>query len=143
METKAIKTTRYLNKSEIKEHLKNVEYVIMAAPSPEHFKEAPIHFTIFLNTSDNLPKDIQDAVFDKFLDENGIKNPIEVLSQIMPVGFSEGSHETLMPLLLIKKEDMVNIPSVPMFVFDFLADSENFYEAKNKSLTGWSYSYNS
>jgi len=143
MEAKAIKTTRYLNKSEIKEHLKNVEYVIMAAPSPEHFKEAPIHFTIFLNTSDNLPKDIQDAVFDKFLDENGIKNPIEVLSQVMPVGFSEGSHETLMPLLLIKKEDMVNIPSVPMFVFDFLADSENFFEAKNKSLTGWSYSYNS
>ncbi len=142
MEAKAIKTTRYLNKSEIKEHLKNVEFVIMAAPSPEHFKEAPIHFTIFLNTSDNLPKEIQDAVLNKFLDENGIRNPIEVMSQIMPVGFSEGSHETLMPLLLIKKEDMINIPSVPMFVFDFLADSDNFYEAKNKSLTGWSYSYN-
>jgi len=141
MEAKALKTTRYLEKSEIKEHLKNVEFVIMAAPSPEHFKEAPIHFTIFLNTSDNLPKDIVDAVFDKFLDENGIKNPIEVMSQVMPVGFSEGSHETLMPLLLIKKEDMMSIPSVPMFVFDFLADSENFYEAKNKSLTGWSYSY--
>ncbi len=142
MEAKAIKTTRYLNKSEIKEHLKNVEFVIMAAPSPEHFKEAPIHFTIFLNTSDNLPKEVQDAVLNKFLDENGIRNPIEVMSQIMPVGFSEGSHETLMPLLLIKKEDMINIPSVPMFVFDFLADSDNFYEAKNKSLTGWSYSYN-
>jgi len=142
MEAKAIKTTRYLNKSEIKEHLKNVEFVIMAAPSPEHFKEAPIHFTIFLNTSDNLPKEVQDAVLNKFLDENGIRNPIEVMSPIMPVGFSEGSHETLMPLLLIKKEDMINIPSVPMFVFDFLADSDNFYEAKNKSLTGWSYSYN-
>ncbi|TKI69278.1 hypothetical protein FCU45_07090 [Sulfurimonas crateris] len=141
MEAKAIRTTRYLNKSEIKEHLKNVEFIIMAAPSPEQFKESPIHFTIFLNTSDNLPKDIQDAILDKFLDENGIQNPIEMMSQIMPVGFSEGSHETLMPLLLIKKEDMVNIPSVPLFVFDFLADSENFYEAKEKSLTGWSYSY--
>lgn len=141
MEAKAIRTTRYLNKSEIKEHLKNVEFIIMAAPSPEQFKETPIHFTIFLNTSDNLPKDIQDAILDKFLDENGIQNPVEVMSQIMPVGFSEGSHETLMPLLLIKKEDMVNIPSVPLFVFDFLADSENFYEAKEKSLTGWSYSY--
>ncbi len=143
MEAKAIRTTRYLNKSEIKEHLKGVEFIIMAAPSPEKFKETPIHFTIFLNTSDNLPKDIIDAVLDKFLDENGIRNPIEVMSQIMPVGFSEGSHDTLMPLLLIKKEDMMNIPSLPMFVFDFLADSDNFYEAKEKSLTGWSYSYNS
>lgn len=143
MEAKAIRTTRYLNKSEIKEHLKGVEFIIMAAPSPEQFKETPIHFTIFLNTSDNLPKDIIDAVLDKFLDENGIRNPIEVMSQIMPVGFSEGSHDTLMPLLLIKKEDMMNIPSLPMFVFDFLADSDNFYEAKEKSLTGWSYSYNS
>jgi len=141
MEAKAIRTTRYLDKDEIKKHLKNVEFIIMAAPSPEQFKETPIHFTIFLNTSDNLPKDIQDAVLDKFLDENGIRNPIEVMSQIMPVGFSEGSHETLMPLLLIKKEDMLSIPSVPMFVFDFLADSDNFYEAKEKSLTGWSYSY--
>jgi len=25
---------------------------------------------------------------------------------------------------------------------DFLADSEEFYEAKEHSLTGWSYSYN-
>ena len=143
MEAKAIRTTRYLNKSEIKEHLKGVEFIIMAAPSPEQFKETPIHFTIFLNTSDNLPKDIIDAVLDKFLDENGTRNPIEVMSQIMPVGFSEGSHDTLMPLLLIKKEDMMNLPSLPMFVFDCLADSDNFYEAKEKSLTGWSYSYNS
>jgi len=26
-------------------------------------------------------------------------------------------------------------------VMDFLADSNNFSEAKDKSLTGWSYSY--
>ncbi|MDT8339007.1 MAG: hypothetical protein RQ763_07390 [Sulfurimonas sp.] len=141
MEAKAIRTTRYLDIDEINEHLKNVEYIMMAASSPEHFKESPIHFTIFLNTSDNLPKDIQDAVLDKFLEENGIRNPIEVMSRIMPVGFSEGSHETLMPLLLIKKEDMTTVPHVPMFVFDFLADSDNFYEAKEKSLTGWSYNY--
>ncbi|MBE0514574.1 hypothetical protein [Sulfurimonas sp.] len=142
MEAKAIRTTRYLDIDEIDEHLKNVEYIMMAASSPEHFKEAPIHFTIFLNTSDNLPKDIQDAVLDKFLEENGIRNPIEVMSRIMPVGFSEGSHETLMPLLLIKKEDVTTVAHVPMFVFDFLADSDNFYEAKEKSLTGWSYNYN-
>ncbi|MDD5400302.1 MAG: hypothetical protein PHQ93_03835 [Sulfurimonas sp.] len=142
MEAAAIKTLRYLSVSEIQEHLNGVEYIIMAAPAPDNFKETPIHFTIFLNTSDNLPKDIQKAVFDKFLYEEGIKNPIEVMSQIMPVGFSEGVQETLMPMLLVKQEDMRSIPNAPMFVIDFLADSDNFSEAKDKSLTGWTYSYN-
>ncbi|MFA5233199.1 MAG: hypothetical protein WC390_02285 [Sulfurimonas sp.] len=142
MEAKAIKTLRYLSVDEIQKHLQNVEFIIMAAPSPEHFSSAPIHFTIFLNTSDDLPREIQEAIFDKFLDDNSIRNPIEIMSQIMPVGFSEGTQETPMPLLLIKHEDMRAIPNVPMLVMDFLADSDNFYEAKEKSLTGWSYSYN-
>ena len=142
MEAAAIKTLRYLSVAEIEKHLEDVEYIIMAAPAPDNFKETPIHFTIFLNTSDNLPEDIQRAVFDKFLDEEGIKNPIEVMSQIMPVGFSEGVQETLMPMLLVKQEDMRNIPNTPMFVIDFLADSNNFGEAKDKNLTGWTYSYN-
>lgn len=130
MQAEAIKTIKYLSVNEIQEHLKNVEYIMMAAPAPDHFKDTPIHFTIFLNTSQQLPKDIQEAIFDKFLDENGIRNPIEVLSQIMPVGFSKGTHETFMPLLLIKEEDMRNIPNSPMLVMDFLADSDNFSEAK-------------
>ncbi|WP_310441798.1 hypothetical protein [Sulfurimonas sp.] len=142
MEAKAIKTLKYLNVSEIQKHLNSVEYVIMATPAPEHFKDTPIHFTIFLNTSDDLPKEIQKSIFDKFLDENEIINPIEIMSQIMPVGFSEGSQETPMLLLLVKEEDMRAIPNVPMLVMDFLADSENFSEAKDKSLTGWTYSYN-
>jgi hypothetical protein len=142
LEAKAIKTLKYLNISEIQKHLNSVEYVIMATPAPEHFKDTPIHFTIFLNTSDDLPKEIQKSIFDKFLDENEIINPIEIMSQIMPVGFSEGSQETPMPLLLVKQEDMRAIPNVPMLVMDFLADSENFSEAKDKSLTGWTYSYN-
>ena len=86
----AIKTLRYLSVDEIKEHLENVEYIIMAAPAPDNFKETPIHFTLFLNTSDDLPREIQKAIFDKFLQEEGIKNAIEVMSQIMPVGFSQG-----------------------------------------------------
>lgn len=142
MNPQAIKTLKYLNVDEIQKHLENVEYIIMAAPAPEYFKDTPIHFTIFLNTSDNLPKNIQEAVFDKFLDENDIKKPTEIMSQIMPVGFSETSQGSLMPLLLVKEEDMRNIPNVPMFVLDFLADSDNFSEAKDRSLTGWSYSYN-
>jgi hypothetical protein len=138
----AIKTLKYLSIDEIKKNLDGVEYIIMAAPAPDNFKETPIHFTVFLNTSDDLPKDIQEAILDKFLYQEEIKNPNEIMSQLMPVGFSQGVQDTLMPMLLINQSDIMSIPNTPMFVIDFLADSNNFKEAKEKSLTGWSYSYN-
>ena len=142
MVAKAINTDKYFTLDEIQKHLQNVEYIIMAAPAPEHFKDTPIHFTIFLNTDDKLPQDIKDAILDKFLDENSIKNPRELISQLMPVGFSMSAQDTPMPLLLIKPEDQKSIPYSVMHVMDFLADSEKFFEAKNEKLTGWTYSYN-
>jgi len=142
LEAKAIKSLEYLDVDAIDKYLEGVEYIIMAAPSPEHFKESPIHFTIFLNTTQNFPQEIQEAIFGKFLIENSITNPQEIMSQLMPVGFSSGVHETHMPLLLIKREDVSSIPHKTMFVLDFLADSDNFNETKENSLTGWSYSYN-
>ncbi|MFA6137638.1 MAG: hypothetical protein WC667_06080 [Sulfurimonas sp.] len=141
MNNQTIKTDRYLETSDIEKHLESVEYIIMAAPAPEHFSDTPIHFTIFLNTDESLPKEIQKAVLDKFLKENGISTPKELMSQIMAVGFAQSSQETLMPMLLIKPQDISSIAHTAMFVMDFLADSDNFSEAKEKSLTGWSYSY--
>jgi hypothetical protein len=138
----SIATKKYLDIIEIKQHLKNVEYIIMAAPSPEHFKKNPLHITIFLNTAKNISKLIQEEILDKFLIQEKITNPIEILSQIMPVGFSQGAQDTPMPLLIVKKEDMADIPHTPMLVMDFLADSQNFFEAKVEKLTGWTYSYN-
>lgn len=143
MEAKAIQTNKYLEVDEIKKHLANVEYAIMATSAPDKFVDTPIHFTIFLNTQDRLPEEIQEAVLNKFLDENGITNPSELLSQLMPVGFGVNTQQdTPMPMLLVKSEDQRSVPHVPMFVMDFLADSNNFYEAKTHKLTGWSYSYN-
>ena len=142
MVAEPINTDTYFTSDEIQKHLQNVEYIIMAAAAPEHFKDAPIHFTIFLNTQDKLPQDVKDALLDKFLDENSIKDPIEVMSQIMPVGFSMSAQDTPMPLLLVKPEDQKSIPYAVMHVMDFLADSDNFFEAKQEKLTGWSYSYN-
>lgn len=141
MKHEAIKTLRYLDSEEIKKQLEGVAYIIMATPAPEQFIDTPIHFTIFLNTSDTLPHEVKEAVFAKFLKDEAIFNPKEVLATLMRVGFSQGVHDTHMPLLLVKEEDIKNIPSTPMFVFDFLADSNNFKEAKEKSLTGWSYIY--
>jgi hypothetical protein len=141
MEAKAIVTDTYFSKEEIQEHLKNVAYIIMAAPAPDQFKDTPIHFTIFLNTSEQFPQEIKDAILEKFLTNEQITNPKEVMSQIMPVGFSMSQQETPMPLLLVKREDQMSIPHAPMHVIDFLADSDNFYEAKTHKLTGWTYSY--
>lgn len=138
----AINTDTYLNPIEIGAHLRNVEYVLLATPAPKHFKDTPIQFTIFLNTQDEFPQDIKDAILDKFCDENSITNPSEVMSQLMPVGFGKSSaQDTPMPLLLVKPEDQRSIPYAVMHVIDFLADSDNFYEAKIEGLTGWSYSY--
>jgi hypothetical protein len=142
MQAKAIKTDQYLNPKEIKEHLKNVEYIIMAAPAPEHFKDTPVHFSIFLNTDENLPKDIQEAILQKFLQEHKIGKPSELMSQLMPVGFAlSKAQDTPMPMLLVKPEDQKSIPHAVMHVMDFLADSDEFNEAKKDNLTGWSYSY--
>jgi hypothetical protein len=142
MIAKAIITNKYFDIQEIKKHLKNVEYIIMAAPAPQHFKDTPIQFSIFLNTQEKFNDDIKEVVLDKFLEEQKIQNPIEIMSQLMPVGFSMSSQDTPMPLLLIKPEDQKTIPYAIMHVIDFLADSDNFSQVKDNSLTGWSYSYN-
>ena len=143
MEAQAIKTESYLDPVEINKNLETVEYIIMATPAPEKFKETPIHFTIFLNTSDALPTEVQKAVLDKFLHENKIGQAHKLMSQLMPVGFSLSSaQDTPMPMLLVDPQDQSSIPYNIMFVMDFLADSDAFSEAKENSLTGWSYSYN-
>jgi len=142
MKAEAITTNKYLKINEIKNHLKNVEFVVMAAPAPEQFGNSPIHFSVFLNTSENLPKEIQEAILNKFLDEHKIGKPEKLLSKLMPVGFAISTQDTPMPMLLIKQQDIQSIEHVPMFVMDFLADSDDFNRAKKERLTGWSYSYN-
>ena len=141
MIAQAINTDTYLNSSELTKHLEKVEYIIMAAQAPSHFKDTPIHFTIFLNTQDKFPDDVKEAVLHKFLEENSISDPKEVMSQLMPVGFGKSKQDTPMPLLLVKPEDQKSIPYIVMHVIDFLGDSDKFFEAKNEALTGWSYSY--
>lgn len=137
----AIKTLHYLPVEEIDKLLENVEYIIMAAPAPDHFQDAPIHFTIFLNTQEELPEEIKDPVLKKFLDENSIKNPTHVMSKLAPVGFATTKQSSAMPMLLIQPQDVFSIPHRYLHVIDFLGDSDEFEEVKRDSLTGWSYVY--
>ena len=141
MVAKAIVTNTYLDPIEITQHLKNVEYIILATPAPSVFTATPVQFTIFLNTDEVLPQAIKDAILEKFLEDNAIINAAEIMSQIMPVGFGKSQQDTPMPILLVKPEDQQSIPSALMHVIDFLGDSDKFFEAKTEKLTGWSYCY--
>lgn len=138
-EAKVLHTLGYLAKEEIDRYIQDLEYIIMAAPAPEYFEATPIHFTIFLNTKDNLPPHIAEAVLDKFLQEHSISKPQNLLSRLMSVGFGINSQDTYMPLLIVNPQDLMQIPHTTMFVMDFLADSSNFHEVKEHSLTGWTY----
>ncbi len=140
-EAESIKTLHYLSPQEIDDLLKNVEYIIMAAPAPDHFEDVPIHFTIFLNTTQELPESVKDAVLEKFLDENGIRNPQHVMSKLAPVGFATTKQSSPMPMLLIQPQDIYSIPHKFLHVIDFLGDSDEYEEVKRDSLTGWSYTY--
>jgi hypothetical protein len=137
----SIKIEKYLNIQEIKKNLDNVQYIIMAAPTTQETQTSPLHLSIFLNTQEHLPEDIKQQILEKFCTDYDITNPQEVLSQLMPVGFALTSHETAMPMLLVKPQDRMSIPNISMHVIDFLADSTSFQEVKKDRLTGWSYVY--
>lgn len=141
MQHRTLKTTEYLSEAEIKEHLKDVEYIIKAAPSVRDDAKAPLHITVFLNTQDMLPPDIQKAVLNKFAAQYGLSRISDLFSQPDRVAFALTSMDTPMPLHLFKAEDKRRLPSTTMFIMDFEADSDQFPEVKQDQLTGWSYAY--
>ena len=138
-----LKTEHYLSGREIAEHLEGVEYIVMAAPAVRDEAKAPIHFTLFLNTREMLPPDIQQAVLEKFADQYGFTGISELFSQPDRVAFAVTTQKTPMPLHLFTPEDKMRLPSTVMFIMDFEADSEHFPEVKEKQLTGWTYAYES
>lgn len=138
---KALQAENYLNPAEIESHLEGVEYIIMAAPTTRDNPNTPIHFTIFLNTSDELPVDVQHAILDKFADQYKITNIYDIFSQLDAVAFAETNLDSVMPMHLFKAEDKENLEHTMMHIIDFEGNSADFGEVKAGS-TGWSYSYN-
>lgn len=137
----SLKAERYLTPEEIAAHLDGVEYIIMAAPAVRDDAKAPIHITLFLNTPDMLPPEIQEAVLNKFAEQYGLKEISDLYSQPDHVGFAVTSMETPMPMHLFKREEKASVPHTVMFIMDFEADSDLFPEVKNQQLTGWTYAY--
>ncbi len=140
-EAKPLEIKTYLSKREIQDHLQNVEYIIMAAPSLLSAPKLPLHFSIFLNTSDVIPDAIKEQLLAKFCQEYGITQTSHVLSNLERIAFARTPQETLMPRHIIDDVEANTIPWTLMHIIDFLGDSEGFKEAKD-GLSGWSYSYN-
>ena len=139
---KALQAQSYLNQAEIKAHLDGVEYIIMAAPTTRDNPNTPIHFTIFLNTSDAIPHEIQEAIIGKFSQQYKISNIVDVFSQLDAVAFAETNLDSIMPMHLFKDADKGELENTTMHIIDFEANAEGFGEVKAGS-TGWSYSYQS
>ncbi len=140
-EAKPLNIKSYLSKSEINDHLKNVEYIIMAAPSMMAAPELPLHFTLFLNTQENIPEEIKPQLLEKFCQEHHITQTSHLLSNLERIAFAITAQETPMPRHIIDDAEANTIPWTLMHIIDFLGDSEEFKEAKD-GLSGWSYSYN-
>jgi len=139
---KALQAENYLTKPEIQAHLDGVEYIIMAAPTTRDNPRTPIHFTIFLNTTDDLPHEIQEAIIGKFSQQYKITNIVDIFSKLDAVAFAETNLDSVMPMHLFKEESKKELEHTTMHIIDFEADAEGFGEVKAGS-TGWSYSYDS
>jgi len=141
-EAKPLKIHTYLSKNEIQDHLQNVEYIIMAAPSLLTAPKLPLHFSIFLNTTDKIPEEIKEKLLEKFCQEYSITATSHVLSSLERIAFAQTPQDTPMPRHIIDDAEANTIPWTLMHIIDFLGESEEFQEAKD-GLSGWSYSYNS
>ena len=141
MKKKPIKAYDYLKREDIIEHLVNVEYIILAQQNPDSSSEFPIHFTIFLNTPDELPNEVKDAVLDGFCEQYKIDSTDSVLNELAKVGFAKTDEDTLMPMHLFKESDQKDIEHIEMHIIDFIGTSKEFTEVQEDGHTGWSYSY--
>lgn len=139
-EMQPLSVNSYLSAGEIRTHLENVEYIVMASPSLVA-NDHPIHFTIILNTADVIPEEIKPLILEKFCRELGITATSHVLSNRERIAFALTSQETPMPKHIIDDVEANTIPWTLLHIIDFLGDSEGFKEAKD-GLSGWSYSYN-
>ena len=139
-----LKTEKWLSSDEIDDNLKNVEYIVMAAPTPGQDASVPIHFTIYLNTQDVLPEDIAMQVFNKFASELEISKVSDMIQGVLPVAFSLNNQDTAMPMLILDNSAKESgLQFTHMYVYDFEGNAKGFNECKTESKTGWTYSYNS
>ncbi len=135
----AINVKKFLSTQEIESELSGVEYIILVSPSVRENPLHPVHFTLFLNTQENLPQHIADAIVEKFAREHSITNIVDLINLLDLVALAKTDEHRPMPMHIYKKDEADDIPHRVMYIIDFEADSANFSEVKKNSLTGWTY----
>lgn len=133
-----LKNEKWLDVIEIKNTLEGVSHIVMAAPTgfKEKEKEDIIHFSLFLNTEDDLPSDIARNILEKFAFENQISDIDNVTSDLADVAFAMTNKETPMPINIEEKDE--GTTTVVMYLIDFTGRSPLFKQAA-EGMTGWSY----
>ena len=135
-------TSKWLDKDEIDKNLEGVEYIFMAAPTPQSDPSLPIHFTIYLNTSENFSEEISSMIFDKFCKDYEIFKVSDMIKGVKKVAFSLNNQDTSMPMLILDDSDIQSeLSTTNMYIFDFEGNAKGFNECKTESKTGWTYSY--
>ncbi len=137
-------TRKWLTRKEIETNLDGVEYIVMAGPTLDQDPSTPIHFTIYLNTQENLPDEIIEQVFNKFAREYEITKVRDMVSGLYPVAFALNDRDTAMPMFLMgDNATSGEVEYMQMYLFDFEGNAKGFKECKTESKTGWTYSYDS
>lgn len=129
-----LKNKRWLDIIELRTNLDGVEYIIMASPAEDQKNRNLTHFTLFLNTKDNLPESIAELILNKFIKDHEIKNAKKIYTGLSKVAFAITEQETPMPIIAANNE----ANSINMFVIEFTGASDT-YKKTADGYTGWSY----
>lgn len=106
----------------------------MASPAEDQKNRNLTHFTLFLNTKDNLPESIAELILNKFIKDHEIKNAKKIYTGLSKVAFAITEQETPMPIIAANNE----ANSINMFVIEFTGASDT-YKKTADGYTGWSY----
>jgi len=131
-----LKNERWLDIIEIQNTLDGISHIVMAAPTGYKDNDELIHFSLFLNTQDDLPADIARNILEKFAFDNQISDIDNVTSDLADVAFAMTNKETPMPISIEEKDE--GTTTVTMYLIDFTGISPLFKQAA-EGMTGWSY----
>lgn len=129
-----LKNKRWLDAIELRTNLDGVEYIIMVSPAEDEKSSNLTHFTLFLNTKDDLPESIAELILNKFIKDHEIKNAKKIYTGLSKIAFAITEQETPMPIIAGDNE----ADSINMFVIEFTGTS-NTYKKTANGYTGWSY----
>jgi hypothetical protein len=133
-----LKNNRWCTKKEIDALLEGYQYIIMGEPANQDATH--IFFTLFLNTDENLPKEIIEPIVQKQAELSNITDVAEISGELSVVGFSDVGRDTELPIDIshMGTKEINEIEHVNLFIIQFEGNSNNFAKVY-EGFSGWSY----